>query len=142
MSGAVMSGAVPIIVVSSLSEACRALSLGVPVDLLSPPDAAAFGGAAWFARLVAAATASSGAPHSWMLDCGDRAGDALDALAVGCPDIIFTGPASVAERLAALTGARGGRLLRRRPFSLTLRSGGDPAAACREWAARFQNEGS
>ena len=124
------------ITVHGLADALAALeaatALGRPVVLLSAPGAAAHAGAGWFKALAdlagqhwpqAAATA--------MLDCGDRADLAQGALRAGLADIVFTGPASVAARLADIAGQQGARLHRRRPPALEIAEPGEAAAACR-----------
>jgi hypothetical protein len=129
------------ITVHALADALAALeaatALGRPVSLLSAPGAAAYAGAGWFRALVdlarrrwpqAAATA--------MLDCGDRAELAQGALRVGLCDIVFTGRAGEAARLADIAGQQGARLHRRRPPALELAAAGDAAAACRAWLGR------
>jgi len=50
-----------------------------------------------------------------MLDCGDDAGAAQGAIRAGIEMVIFAGRADVAERLAAIATAKGGRLLTVRP---------------------------
>jgi hypothetical protein len=55
------------------------------------------------------------AHFSATLDCGDDAGAAQGALRAGVEAVIFIGRADVAERLAAIAGAQGIRLLTTRP---------------------------
>lgn len=123
--------------------AAAAAALSVPLTLLSSPGAAAYGGCGWFAAVAAQAAAElpDGWPFAWVLDCGDRAGDALEALAAGADGVVFLGPPDVAHRLAAVAAARGAHLLRERPSALSLRPGGDLAGACRAWlAARWTSD--
>lgn len=133
-----MSRPVLVVAVQGLPDALRAAAaaaaLGARLELLSAPGAVAFAGCGWFAALArATAAAFPDLPLSWTPDCGDRAGDALEALNDGCPAVIFTGDAAAAARLADIAAQRGARLLRRRPDALVLRPGGDPLAACRSY---------
>lgn len=115
--------------------ATAAKALSVSLTLLSPPGASAYGGVGWFAALAALAAAELApcAEFDWILDCGDRAGDALTALAEGCPSVIFDGSDAAAARLTGIAAARGARVLRARPAALTLRPGGDALSASRQW---------
>jgi len=71
-----------------------------------------------------------------MLDCGDRAELVQGALRTGLADLVFTGPAPVAARLADIAGQQGARLHRSRPRSLEIADPGAPLAACRAWLGR------
>jgi hypothetical protein len=110
----------PAIVVHSLTHAVAALEASATADreivLLSAPGAGVYAGAGWFAALVEAARAAVPAAQcAPILDCGDDAGAVQAALRAGVEAVIFTGRADVAERLAAIAGARGSRLLTTRP---------------------------
>ena len=110
----------PVIVVYSLAQAVAALEAAAeasrPVTLLSALDAGIYAGAGWWRALVEAARdAVPGAAFSAILDCGDQAGAAQAAIRAGAEAIVFTGRADVAERLAAIAGAQGTRLLMVRP---------------------------
>jgi hypothetical protein len=118
--------------------ATAAQALGVPLMLVSAPGAGGFAGCGWFAALV---RATQGAfPQlcvTWALDCGDRAGDAMEALAAGCcPVVIFTGGDAAAARLRSVAAARGATLRQDRPDALILRAGGDVVAAARDRLSR------
>lgn len=137
-------GAALAIVAAGPGEAKRAAAaaaaLPAPLMLLSPAGASAYGGCGWFSALAALAAADLPVRHpfTWALDCGARAGDALEALGAGVPVVVFDGADGAdgaAARLAAVAAARRAVVLRARPPALTLRRGGDPAAACREWLA-------
>jgi hypothetical protein len=117
------------------AEAAQAL--GVPLMLVSAPGAGGFAGGSWFAAVV---RATQGAfPElcvTWALDCGDRAGDAMEALAAGRPVVIFTGGDAAAARLRSVAAARGATLRQDRPDALILRPGGDVVAAARDRLSR------
>lgn len=108
-----------VIVVASLEQGRAAVDAAVAaggrVVLSSPPGASAYGGVQWFARLAATIAAERpDAVAGWIIDCGDRAGDALEALIAGCPAAAFTGGDAAAARLAAVAQSRGAALLRGR----------------------------
>lgn len=117
--------------------ATAAQALGVPLMLVSAPGAGGFAGCGWFAAMV---RATQGAfPQlcvTWALDCGDRAGDAMEALAAGRPLVIFTGGDAAAARLKSVAAARGATLRQDRPDALILRAGGDVVAAARDRLSR------
>lgn len=89
-----------------------------PLILMASQETAALMGAAWFKALLdAAAEAVPDASFSGILDCGAAAGRAMEALELGILDVVFTGPSDVAEKLAAIAGARGARLWTHPPTS-------------------------
>ncbi len=113
----------PAIVVHSGEHARLALAAARPVTLLSAPAAAVYAGPAWWRSLVDL----TGTTEPDIVDCADAPGRALEALALGCRNVILLRcPAwpSVAERAAA----SGALLLSERPASLDL---ADPAVARR-----------
>jgi hypothetical protein len=74
----------PAVVVHGLDDALAALSPGLPVLLLSAPNAAAFMGCLWWRALVdAARRASPDTETADALDCGDSPGYAMAALREG-----------------------------------------------------------
>jgi len=73
---------------------------------------------------------------SVVLDCGDRAGDALAALREGIEAVRYSGRRDVAAKIAAIARRSGGRLYEERAPALDLLDEADPAAACREWLGR------
>jgi hypothetical protein len=121
----------------ALAAAAAAAELGRPVRLLSAPGAAAYAGAGWFAALVRLARERHpDALIAATLDCGDRPELVQGALRTGLDDLIYTGSAAIAARLADIAGQRGARLRRRRPRSLDLADVADTLTACRSWLAR------
>ena len=89
--------------------------------LLSSADAACHMGAAWWLALVRAAVADApDLPLYDLLDCGDAAGRALQALRLGSRGLILDG--SCPQRPAVLERASplGARVLERRPAHLDL----------------------
>ena len=106
--------------VEDLAGAVAALEAadGRHLALLATEDTAALMGAAWFKALLdAAAAAVPGCAFGGILDCGTASGRVLEALELGVPEVVFTGPTEVAEKLAAIATARGARLWTRRPTS-------------------------
>ena len=88
----------PAIVVHSLAHAVAALQAaaetGRPVLLLSAVDAGLSAGAGWWREAITAARSSvPTARAAALLDCGDDAGAAQNALRVGVEAIVFTGSA-------------------------------------------------
>jgi hypothetical protein len=121
----------------ALAAVEAAASAGRPVVLVSAPGAAAYAGAGWFKALVALARERwPEANVTAMLDCGDRAELVQGALRAGLADLVFTGPAAVAARLADIAGQQGARLHRSRPRSLEIGDPGGALAACRAWLGR------
>ncbi|MDE1147445.1 MAG: hypothetical protein PW843_12640 [Azospirillaceae bacterium] len=122
-----------------LDDARAALTAadGAPVRLVSAPDAAgSLGVGGWRALLDQLAAEFPGAPMTAVLDCGDAAGHALAALALGILDISFDGNDGAAARLADIAQAQGARLHRLGGVeALDLRGRRDPVAACRAWLA-------
>ncbi|HZK91504.1 MAG TPA: hypothetical protein VFC56_15265 [Stellaceae bacterium] len=112
----------PVFVVHSLAHAVAALTAAVgagrPIILVSAPDAGIYAGSGWFKALVGAAREA--VPHAEftaILDCGDDAGAAQGAIRAGVDEVIYTGRADVAERLAAIAVAGGHRLSTQRPVA-------------------------
>ena len=124
----------PVIVIHGLDDARAALdaATGAGCDaltLLSAPDAACFLGAAWWRALVAAAAAfAPGLPRNDLLDCGDAAGRAVEALRLGQRGLVLS--AACPQRLAVLerAAALGATVLADRPPALDL---AEPGAARR-----------
>jgi hypothetical protein len=98
-----------------------AADTGLHVVTLSGPGASAYAGPSWFAGLIAAAAAEfPNVALTAVLDCGDRAGDALVALGLGLTHLIFTGNPEAAARLSRIAAAQGAEILDRRPEALDL----------------------
>lgn len=113
------------VIVHGLEDAVAALAAaaasGCGVTLLSAPGAAGYAGLGWWRALVAAAReAAPGVAVEDLLDCGDLAGIAVEALHAGCRAIVFTGNVAQAEQLGALAEACGARMLRSAPPALDL----------------------
>ena len=113
----------PVIIVHSLDQAVAALKAaaqaGRPIVLSSAPDAGIYAGPGWFRALVEAAReAVPDARFSAILDCGDQAGAALAAIRAQIEQVIFTGRADVASRLADIARQHGVRLETTRPAAV------------------------
>lgn len=103
----------PCVVIHSLADARIVLDAavaagGLPVLLLSAPEAACFMGPPWWRALIDAAVALHTSAVPDLLDCGDAAGRAMQALRIGQKELILD-PAcpqyeAVVER-AVITGA-------------------------------------
>ena len=91
--------------------AAAARSLGVGVRLTSAPGAVSYGGAAWFAEIIALVRAEfPDVAIDAILDCGDAPGHAMAALRTGVTSIRFTGPRRVRDKLEALAHDLGATL--------------------------------
>lgn len=127
----------PAIVVHQPAHAEAALAaaeeLARPVVLWSPPGAAAYLGAAYFQAMIARAlSAHPGAQALAVLDCGERAGDALGALRQGLGAVCFRGSGALAGKLREIARQRGALVLEARPEALDLAAVDDAAGACRK----------
>lgn len=95
-------------------EAAR--SQGRAVFLCSPPGAAAWLGAGWWAALQEKAHAEFPEVEFVLaLDCGEDAGDAMAAIRAGVKALIFTGDNDAARKLGDMAMQTGSRLYRRQP---------------------------
>ncbi len=127
----------PTLVVHDLAQARVALraarEAGRAAALWSPPGAAAYWGAAYFAELAAQARAAEpGADAVFVLDCGAEAGAVMAALRCRVTALCFTGPEEARARLADMAVQAGAALLADRPPAVDLGHEDDPSAAARE----------
>ena len=92
------------VIIHGLADARFVLGLGRPVILLSAPGAAIYAGVGWWRAVVAAARAERpDAPFEDMLDCGDAAGRAAEAIRAGQRIVILAaGPPPLRLRVLAL----------------------------------------
>jgi hypothetical protein len=126
--------------VHSLPQAEAALraaaGCGAAVIIESPPDAARFWGAPYFAKLIAAArVAAPDAVCEAVLDCGTAPGLALEALRRGVKTVRLRGTKAVVRRVADIAGQMGARVeTGPRPAGiLDLGAARDPEAAARRY---------
>ena len=104
--GAAVSGHYPAAIVHGADDARLALSIGLPVTLLSAPGAALYAGCGWWRALVRQALAAfPEVPAEDILDCGDGAGQALAALRIGQQRLVL---GCWRARLGRGRGDRGG----------------------------------
>ena len=86
--------------IANLAEAARALeearAAGAPVRLVTAAEVTAFAGVGYWRAL------ERELGHALVVDCGDDASLVMAALRAGCRDLLFTGPAEVAGRLAGI----------------------------------------
>lgn len=109
-----------------------AATAGRRASLFSPDGASATLGAGYWAALEGLArTEFPGAEFILVLDCGDRAGDALAALRAGCTAIRFVGAPDVAGKLADIAGQQGAGVIDDPLPETDLHGLDDTAAACR-----------
>ena len=127
------------VIIHGYDQAVAALTVaqaaGVPVLLLSARAAAGYAGPGWFRDLVAQACAAvPEARADSLLDCADRAGDALAAIRAGVPAIAIDLPAETAARIADIAAQAGTRIAVWDDVgALDLGDGADPARACAHW---------
>lgn len=127
------------IVIHSLAHARAALvaatELDLPVTLTSAPGAAAYLGAPVFREMVAAAEREfPDADVTALLDCGDDAGLALNALRHGLKVIRLKAADPVLARVADIAGQLGATLDPTPDApALDLLEAADPRQACRDW---------
>jgi hypothetical protein len=137
-AGRAHAAAEPAVVVHSGAHAKIALSvaaeLGVPIILESPAGAGRYLGAKVFKQMLTeAAREFPRARYSAVLDCGDSAGTAMNALRNGVGAIRIHAPDDVLARLADIAAALGARIVSGGPRALDLARIDDPRAACRAW---------
>lgn len=122
--------------------ACSAaVETGQAITLLSPPACAQYAGIGWFTALIAEARAAS--PDIDMLavlDCGDAAGRALQALSHGVRFLVIDPHCPALERLRDIASQRQATILDEAPACVDLAAAVDPKAACHAAiAAAHQN---
>jgi len=104
-----------------MADARLALSIGLPVALLSAPGAALYAGCGWWRALVRHAQAEfPTVPVADILDCGDGAGQALAALRIGQQLLVLSPRALGWNAVAAIAAERGGAALEAPPPGLDL----------------------
>jgi len=126
----------PALLVRDLAQARAALRVareaGRAVAVWSPPGAAAYWGAGYFAALAEEATAAEpGADAAFVLDCGEDAGAAMAALRAGVRALCYTGGAEVRARLADMAAQVGAALLDARPEAADLGASDAPLEVAR-----------
>lgn len=117
----------PAFIVHDLDQAravaAAAEESGRPILLLTPPDSAAALGVLWLRELARHLRREHPlADVLAVLDCGDRAALAHEALRAGAEAVYFTGPEEQAGALAEVAAALGSTVLRDRPAALDLGS--------------------
>jgi len=117
-----------------MRAAAVAHGLGVPITLVSAPNAAASMGPAWFRNIVRDVERTyPGLDVEAVLDCGDAAGYVLAALRAGVKMVLFSGKPSAATKLKDIAGTYGARLARRPRQIFDVRREPDADTALRRW---------
>ena len=102
-----------------------ALSVGLPVTLLSAPGAALYAGCGWWRALVAHARAVfPTVSMADVLDCADGSGQALAALRIGQRFLVLWPSSHGWGAVAAIAAERGGAVLPVAPPALDLAARG------------------
>ncbi len=118
----------------ALKAAAVAQELGVPVTLISAPDAAASMGPGWFSEITKCLEDTYPELElEAVLDCGDAAGFAQAALRRGVRAIVFTGGTSATQKLEDIAQSYGARIMKRPKQILDPRREQDIDAALRHW---------
>lgn len=126
----------PAVIVHGLGMALEAVGERLPVTLLSAPGAGVYAGVGWWQALTAAARlAAPDCDVQDILDCGNAAGRALEALRAGQRALVLQAPAAIFSDLAARAAGQGSVLLDVPPPALDLAEQG----AARRLAAWLAN---
>jgi hypothetical protein len=109
------------VIVHGLTDAKAALTLGLPVTLLSAPGAAMFAGCVWWREMVEAARVASPETEAMdILDCGDASGMAMGSLRSGICRLVLWPEAPGWASVAAIAEGQGGFVLSAAPAALDL----------------------
>jgi hypothetical protein len=113
----------PAVIVHGLADAKEALTLGLPVTLLSAPGAAMFAGCVWWREMVAAARAAFPDTEATdILDCADASGMAMGSLRSGVCRLVLWPKAPGWGSVVAIAERQGGFVLSAAPAALDLRN--------------------
>ncbi len=111
----------PAVIVHGLADAKAALTLGLPVTLVSAPGAAMFAGCVWWREMVAAARAAFPDTEALdILDCGNASGMAMGSLRSGICRLVLWPEAPGWASVVAISERQGGFVLRSAPAALDL----------------------
>ncbi len=140
-SRATTGGDRPVFVVHSLAQAEAVLraAAGTGVVVSSAPAAAGQAGTGWFLAILEALAERPG-PADWegLLDCGDDAAAAIEALHAGARWIRLDGPDGALREVAGAARTLGARVNGPTGPVLDLGRVDDAGEACREFLARFR----
>jgi hypothetical protein len=115
----------PAVVVHRLTDALRALSVGLPITLLSGSGAGLYAGCGWWRGLVDQARAAyPGIAVADILDCAEGSGQALAALRIGQRFLVLWPSAPGWGAVAAIAAEYGGAVLPAAPSALDLAARG------------------
>ena len=110
--------------VHDLAQARAAVDAAVaarrPVVLLSAPAAACFAGCGWWRALVAAAVEGREGVCGDLLDCGDGAGRAMEALRIGLRGLVVDAGTPALAAVQAAAEALEATVLTKRPVHIDL----------------------
>ncbi|MBL8707964.1 MAG: hypothetical protein JNL25_02125 [Rhodospirillaceae bacterium] len=104
-----------------VTSALAALPDQDPIELWSPPAAAEVQGVLWFAALQRSLAAQFPTRRATIvLDCGDRADLAIDALRAGLASVALAANEDLGRKVGEIAAQFGGRLYLRAPESAPL----------------------
>ena len=137
----------PVFVVHSLAHAAAAAEAaaeaGMAVTLSSAPGATGYAGAEWFLAILAAlAETRPAAEIDGVLDCGDDAAAAIEALHAGARWVRLDATGAGLDEVAELAQSAGARLNGPAGPALDLGKVHDIDGACRAFLARPPSGGS
>lgn len=120
------------IIVHSFDQARKALKCDLPdnVAIFSPRNGSSVMGVAYFERLIAFFEDST---TKFVLDCGNRPGDVMAALAHGIRCIVFAGADKYGKKLADMAGKYGAQIMDWPDDVLDLDGVDDVKQACATW---------
>ncbi|MDD2875815.1 MAG: hypothetical protein PHT60_01145 [Acidiphilium sp.] len=104
----------PAVVVYDRAQIASVVEFHRPVTLLSPPGFAAYGGCLWWQAIVAGFDGVS------LLDCGDAAGRAVEAMRLGLRGVVLAGDVANFAQVGLIAAACGVVLLDTAPPALDL----------------------
>lgn len=136
----------PVFIIHSLAHAAAAARAATEaekaVTLSSAPGATGYAGAGWFLAVLAAlAEMQPAADIDGLLDCGDDAAAAIEALHAGARWIRLDGAETLLREVAELAEAAGARLNGPAGPALDLGKVRDIDEACRAFLARTPSRG-
>ncbi len=129
----------PQIVVYALEDAKNALEaairLNLSVTLVSPTNAVAYAGPAWFRELISQAHNSfPQASFNSVLDCSGEAGHALSAIREGVQAICYSGSEILNNKITDIASQAGCKIIEiDYENALDLSKHNDKASICHQW---------
>lgn len=113
----------PVIIVHGLGDVARAVVPGRGIDLVSGAGAALYLGCGWWRAMVAEARSRwLGLIGVDILDCGDDAARAVEAIGIGQQAVVLSAKSPGYRAVLAIAEGYGARVFPDRPEALELRA--------------------